>query len=105
MATTSNPNLSDHDRRLLDGLFDECEAERAERLAAEEPEPAEEDGVSEAMFCERLAESLWLLDAEDELNLGLVESFSDRGLLTSNQGLVVRLASGEEFQLQVRRSN
>ena len=33
-----------------------------------------------------------------------VRSFGESGLLTSNEGLVVRLEDGSEFQLQIVRS-
>jgi len=34
-----------------------------------------------------------------------VRSFKDAELLTTNEGIVIRLAGGEEFQITVRRSH
>jgi len=33
-----------------------------------------------------------------------VRSFAEEGLMTSNEGLVLRLANGSEFQLQITQS-
>lgn len=46
-----------------------------------------------------------LLDDED-LNAGRrdVRSFEDEGLMTNNEGLVVRMEDGSEFQLQIVQS-
>ncbi len=46
------------------------------------------------------------LDAEVEPFIGChVNSFSDRGLMTLNAGVVVRLADGSEFQVTIVRSD
>ena len=65
--------------------------------------------MTEAEFTDALAE---LLDAASNPSEGLapewrdarVCSFREAGLLTSNAGLVVRLADGSEWQLTVVRS-
>lgn len=59
--------------------------------------------MTEATFRELLEAALY---SSDELG-GEVEdtrSYSDAGLMTMNEGLVVRLLDGSEFQLQVVRS-
>jgi hypothetical protein len=40
----------------------------------------------------------------EELRNAKIRSFEDRGVLTSNKGLVIQLATGEEFQLTIVRS-
>jgi hypothetical protein len=45
-----------------------------------------------------------LLDEEDGIGVRNVESFHDAGLMTSNEGLVLRMEDGREFQLQIVQS-
>ena len=45
-----------------------------------------------------------LLDEEDGIGVRNVESFHDAGLMTSNEGLVLAMEDGREFQLQILQS-
>lgn len=45
-----------------------------------------------------------LLDEEDGIGVRNVESFHDAGLMTSNEGLVLTMEDGREFQLQILQS-
>lgn len=54
-----------------------------------------------------LAEALDCNPAFDDSDVGVAEirSFADAGVMTYNQGLVVRCDDGTEFQLTIVRSN
>lgn len=56
---------------------------------------------TEAEFAGALAE---VLETTEELEVVTCSSFEDEGLMTSNSGVVVRLANGQQFQLTVVRS-
>ena len=45
-----------------------------------------------------------LLDEEDGIGVRNVESFHDAGLMTHNEGLVLSMEDGREFQLQIVQS-
>ena len=45
-----------------------------------------------------------LLDDENGAEVRNVETFQDAGLMTSAEGLVVRMEDGQEFQLTIVRS-
>ena len=57
--------------------------------------------MSERRFEKRLGR---LLERSLESSRGRVETFRQRGILTSNRGLVVRLGNGQEFQLTIVES-
>ena len=40
-----------------------------------------------------------------EFDGGRIYTFSDKGVLTYNKGLVIQFSTGEEFQLTIVRSN
>jgi hypothetical protein len=62
-----------------------------------------ESRMDEREIRELLAELL--LDEEDRIGVRNVESFHDAGLMTNNEGLVVRMEDGGEFQLTIVRRN
>lgn len=45
------------------------------------------------------------LTDDGSLEVDGVNTFAEAGLMTSNEGLVLRLTTGEQFQLRVIRSN
>lgn len=52
-----------------------------------------------------LTELLWeALDDGRAPELAWLESFADAGVMTTNEGLVLRMADGTEFQVTVVRS-
>ncbi len=53
-------------------------------------------------FIDLLESSLWV--CEEDVPLTNTETFKDRGLLTNNDGLVVTMENGDEFQLTVVKS-
>ena len=64
--------------------------------------------MDERDFCDELAEILESSDSdeghhgfEDAGGIASVVSFERAGLLTSNEGIIVRLADGSEFQVTV----
>ncbi len=62
--------------------------------------------MTEAEFATLLAEMIY--ENQDDVgsarDIGRVESFSDAGLLTMNEGLVVGMSDGSEFQLTIVKS-
>jgi hypothetical protein len=40
----------------------------------------------------------------EEFRDAIIRSFEDRGVLTTNKGLVIHLSTGEEFQVTIVRS-
>lgn len=63
--------------------------------------------MTESEFRNLLSEALYeYLDNDygDDVALDRVSTFREHGLLTSDDGLVVRLADGSEFQVTVVRS-
>ena len=70
--------------------------------------PLSETGLESLLH--DLLDTLSYTDASDQEDMGLdaallidctVETFEAAGLMTNNRGLVVRLADGREFQLQI----
>lgn len=60
---------------------------------------------TERRFTNLLRELLEEHEPETESGaVATVESFAEQGVMTLNEGLVVRLGSGEEFQVTVVRS-
>jgi hypothetical protein len=59
--------------------------------------------MSESEFREMIAELLLDDDAGDQ-SVRSAESFTDAGVMTTNEGLVVTTADGAEFQLTIVRS-
>lgn len=59
------------------------------------------ESVTEQEFTERLGD---LLFENEELGVSTTRTFDEAGVLTSNQGLVVTLENGDQFQLTVVRS-
>ena len=56
---------------------------------------------------ELINDTLEYCEGTDELGVGAistVRTFEEAGLITSDQGLVVRTQLGEEFQVTVKRS-
>lgn len=71
-----------------------------------------ESDVRELLECLLLAaaggelEDVGVMDSEQEdaVREARVRSFNDAGLLTNNEGIVLRLRNGAEFQLQIVQS-
>jgi len=59
--------------------------------------------MTEKEFVEYLDEALMWASDSDGMITGSA-SFEDVGMLTSNEGLVVRLSTGEEFQVTIVKS-
>lgn len=66
-------------------------------------ESDELDDMNEEEFGERLAEAIISYFDEDDMPRVRVHTFRDAGLLTMNNGLVVRVGDAE-FQVQIVRS-
>ena len=64
------------------------------------------DGMTETEFRQLLEEVLETLEPEEfpEFDELRTQSFEQGGILTRNEGLVVRLTTGEEFQITIVRS-
>ena len=61
--------------------------------------------MTEAEFREILEEALGDYEPyKDEEGIAYTETFANAGVLTSNEGLVVHLAGGTEFQVTIVRS-
>ena len=60
--------------------------------------------MTETEIREALTEVLFDGDAADDLDLRDALSFSEDGVLTSNEGLVLRMRDGSEFQLTIVKS-
>lgn len=45
-----------------------------------------------------------LLDSTDEIGVARLDTFEEAGMLTHNEGLVLRLDDGSEFQITVVQS-
>lgn len=69
-----------------------------------EREEEEREELSESEFREVLMCAIGESEDIDELDDCEVGSFRDYGIMTTNEGLVVRLQSGEEFQITIVRS-
>jgi hypothetical protein len=76
--------------------------EWAEELMVELAEEQQET-MSESDLREALSEALQEYEASGEV-VRSVASFSEAGVLTYNEGLVVRLEDGSEFQITIVRS-
>ena len=59
--------------------------------------------MTESEFVEYLDEALMWASEEDGMIIGST-TFQDVGMMTMNEGLVVRMKSGEEFQVTVVKS-
>lgn len=70
---------------------------------ADDTDDGDEGMTTESEFVETLTEALATLD-EDGDTFDRVDTFESAGLLSGNEGLVVRLADGSEFQITVVRS-
>ena len=80
-------------------------------------EEQEQAPIADREFEEQLTEllkSVSYLDGDERVHMSLegaevfadaeVRTFDEAGILTSNLGLIVRLASGSEFQITIIRS-
>ena len=61
---------------------------------------------NETNMVEMMTEAVFEYDAEnDEENFADVSSFRDAGVMTTNNGFVMTMTDGSEFQVTVVRSN
>lgn len=60
--------------------------------------------MDEKTFEEVLGEALWALEDEGGIDLRRVDTFEIAGVLTTNNGLVVQLTDGSEFQVTIVKS-
>lgn len=59
--------------------------------------------MSESEFVNYLIEVLDWASSEDNMVVG-VDTFESAGLMTNNEGLVIKMKTGEVFQLTVKQS-
>lgn len=59
--------------------------------------------MTESEFVEYLDEALMWASEEDGMIIG-ASNFQDVGMMTRNEGLVVRMSDGSEFQVTVVKS-
>jgi hypothetical protein len=59
--------------------------------------------MTETKLAEYLMEVLDFASSEDGMVVG-VDTFESAGLLTNNEGLVIKMKTGEVFQLTIKQS-
>jgi len=61
--------------------------------------------MTQKEMADRITEALNFLDEEEGTsNIEDIRTFQEAGLLTTNEGLVIRLDNGDEFQITVIKS-
>ncbi len=61
--------------------------------------------MDSSKFAERIAEALYLQDDENEAGeIDNILTFAEAGVMTADQGLVVKMTDGSEFQVTVVQS-
>ena len=59
--------------------------------------------ITEKEIVEIISDALYITDEEDDI-INDTETFDERGLLTHDNGLVVSMRDGTEFQITVKQS-
>jgi hypothetical protein len=62
------------------------------------------NSMTNAEFETFLMDTILAGDAAEDLQIANVQTFQEAGVLTRNKGLVVRMADGTEFQVQINGS-
>ena len=59
--------------------------------------------TTEIEMGEIIADALYTIDEDDDL-INDVDTFDAHGILTTNNGIVVRMKDGSEFQVTIKQS-